>query len=273
MIKFFRNIRQNMIKQNKVSNYLLYAIGEIVLVVIGILIALQVNNWNIEKNKSKLEKVLLAQVKDEILEVYKDLESDLTFLNQGNRSYLNVLNYIQKNVTYADSMCFDFYWLAEDEYIYPEEAVYSKIKEEGLDIIKNDSIKYLLQDLYEGFYPRISRDHPFKPDISESFSDYYQKYFKPNYDISLKFKLKYKADKYNSGTLQFPYEYDNDGMKRLETVGYIPLDFEALKKDTNFQILMRQTREYRNYKRDYYSNTKKIIEQILTLIDKELAND
>jgi uncharacterized membrane protein YgaE (UPF0421/DUF939 family) len=46
MIKFFRKIRQSLLIENKLSRYLLYAIGEIVLVVIGILIALQVNNWN-----------------------------------------------------------------------------------------------------------------------------------------------------------------------------------------------------------------------------------
>jgi len=262
-----------MIKENRVTKYLLYAIGEIVLVVIGILFALKVNNWNIEKNRSKLGKVLLGQVKDEILDNYVDIESDLTFLNQGNRSYLRVLNYIQKNVAYADSMCFDFYWLAKDEYIYPEEAVYRKINEEGISIIKNDSIKSLLQDLYENVYPRISREHPFTPDISETFSDYYQEHFMPNYDLSLKFKLNYKAGKYNTGTLQFPYEYENNGMKGFETMGYASLDFEALKKDTKFQILMRQTREYRNYKRRFYRNAKIIIEQILPLIDKELAND
>jgi len=46
MIKLFRKIRQNLIMENKTANYLKYAIGEIVLVVIGILIALQINNWN-----------------------------------------------------------------------------------------------------------------------------------------------------------------------------------------------------------------------------------
>lgn len=46
MLKIFRKVRQNMIKKNKVSTYILYAIGEIVLVMIGILLALQVNNWN-----------------------------------------------------------------------------------------------------------------------------------------------------------------------------------------------------------------------------------
>ena len=48
MIKFFRNIRQILIMENNTSKYLKYAIGEIVLVVIGILIALQINNWNVD---------------------------------------------------------------------------------------------------------------------------------------------------------------------------------------------------------------------------------
>ena len=52
MIKFFRKIRQNLLSENKFSKYLIYAIGEIILVVIGILIALQINNWNeSEKNQ------------------------------------------------------------------------------------------------------------------------------------------------------------------------------------------------------------------------------
>ncbi len=53
MIKFFRKIRQKLLSENKLSTYLLYAIGEIILVVIGILIALQINNWNEEKKHQK----------------------------------------------------------------------------------------------------------------------------------------------------------------------------------------------------------------------------
>lgn len=53
MIKFFRHIRQPLLSENKFSKYLLYAIGEIVLVVIGIPIALQINNWN-EQRKAAI---------------------------------------------------------------------------------------------------------------------------------------------------------------------------------------------------------------------------
>jgi hypothetical protein len=65
MINFFRKIRQNMLTENKVSKYLLYAIGEIILVVIGILIALQVNNWNQERYQKETEAIYLTQLLEE----------------------------------------------------------------------------------------------------------------------------------------------------------------------------------------------------------------
>ncbi len=75
MIKFFRRIRQQMLSENKISKYLLYAIGEIILVVIGILIALAVNNWNQERNDEHLGKELLKRI-------HRDLVKDTTDFNK-----------------------------------------------------------------------------------------------------------------------------------------------------------------------------------------------
>ena len=63
MIKFFRQIRISLLMENKTSKYFKYAIGEIVLVVIGILIALQINIWNQEKNNEQKVIKTLQQVK------------------------------------------------------------------------------------------------------------------------------------------------------------------------------------------------------------------
>jgi DNA-directed RNA polymerase beta' subunit len=78
MIKIFRQIRQRLIKEHKVSKYLLYAIGEIILVVIGILIALSINNWN-ENRKVNLEeksylKRLLQENKEDVLVFTKEID-------------------------------------------------------------------------------------------------------------------------------------------------------------------------------------------------------
>jgi len=262
VIKFFRNIRQNMINQNKVANYIKYAIGEIVLVMVGILLALQVSNWNNERKRNELEKVLLAQVKEEINRVYFDIQGDNNTLSLGRRSYARINDYIKNNASYADSMCFDFYWLLADEYIYPKEAVYGRIKDEGLDIIQNDSIKYLLQTLYESDFPRLSPDHQFYPNIEEFFSEYYQEHFKPNTDMTLKFMAEFPND-----TISFP------AGEIARTIGYVPLDFESLKKDTKFLMLLEQSRRYRYFKIRRYRMAKEAIENILPLIDKELAND
>ena len=56
MIKFLEKIRHKLLIENKFSKYLLYAIGEIILVVIGILIALQIKNWNEENKERRVEK-------------------------------------------------------------------------------------------------------------------------------------------------------------------------------------------------------------------------
>ena len=68
MIKFFRKIRYNLMSENKTGKYLKYAIGEIVLVVIGILITLQINNWNEINKEIEHEKVYLKNLKEDLNE-------------------------------------------------------------------------------------------------------------------------------------------------------------------------------------------------------------
>jgi hypothetical protein len=75
MIKIFRNVRQRLLTENKFSKYLLYAIGEIVLVVIGILIALQINDWSQKNKNDQLANVYLMDFRH-------DLETDIETLTK-----------------------------------------------------------------------------------------------------------------------------------------------------------------------------------------------
>ena len=72
MIKFFRKIRQRLLSENKFSKYLLYAVGEIILVVIGILIALQINNNNEARKEKALEKELINLLISDLEEKRKE---------------------------------------------------------------------------------------------------------------------------------------------------------------------------------------------------------
>ena len=62
MIKFFRRIRKSHLMKNKTSTYLKYALGEIILVVIGILLALQINNWNENRKANEIENSILIEI-------------------------------------------------------------------------------------------------------------------------------------------------------------------------------------------------------------------
>ncbi|NBC28049.1 MAG: hypothetical protein GVY08_14395 [Bacteroidetes bacterium] len=73
MLKFFRTIRKKLIEEDNVRKYLHYAIGEILLVVIGILIALQVNNWNENRNAREAELFLLSSLKEDFELRYNEL--------------------------------------------------------------------------------------------------------------------------------------------------------------------------------------------------------
>jgi hypothetical protein len=90
MIKFFRKIRQNLLMQNKTGKYFRYALGEIVLVMIGILLALQVNNWN-ENRKAKINEVVLVK------QLLEDAKTDSIFFNnriqslKGQKRFYNEL--------------------------------------------------------------------------------------------------------------------------------------------------------------------------------------
>lgn len=90
MIKFFRNIRQNLLNEGKTIKYFKYAIGEIVLVVIGILIALQINNWNEGRKENIHQKSLLSNL-------LQDLKSDSVSYSQ-NLKQLKDIDFLQEQL-------------------------------------------------------------------------------------------------------------------------------------------------------------------------------
>lgn len=149
MIKFFRKIRQNLIRQNKTSTYFKYAIGEIILVVIGILIALQINTWN-ELRKNNIEGLaILNNLKIELQEDLSITNETIASLKRRKQcsDYLHKTIVNKTPITKADSSTISIS-LMRSGFIYkfvPSFAVYNEIQNSGnLGLIKSDSIKKLL---------------------------------------------------------------------------------------------------------------------------------
>jgi len=134
MIKFFRHIRQRLIRENRISKYLLYAIGEIILVVIGILIALQINNWNESRKESLLEDQLIdvlitdLQLKKE--EFLNDLAIGQSILQKSEETINFWEEHDAMDTLHLKSL---LGILAEDDWFFNENSpVYATVSGSGL---------------------------------------------------------------------------------------------------------------------------------------------
>ena len=131
-----------MLKENKFSKYLLYAIGEIILVVIGILIALQINNWN-ENRKNSNEEIAILQSLDKNLILAKKQSESLVSTEKDSKAVLLLVlgidTIIDKN-SISDNIFKDAFWNLEND--IPVINTYTDLKNTNkLGLIKNQKIK------------------------------------------------------------------------------------------------------------------------------------
>ena len=148
MLTFFRKIRKALLDSGSTRKYLLYAVGEIALVVIGILIALQINNWNEDRKAKKLELSLLTELYDNL---FFDIDHNKRKID-NNKSYVQsceiILRQLTENVPYHDSLGFHFANALNWNIAVVRDHAYQNAKAYGLDFI-SDSVQFQLSWTYE----------------------------------------------------------------------------------------------------------------------------
>ncbi|MBT8297738.1 MAG: hypothetical protein KJO52_05335 [Maribacter sp.] len=149
MLKFFRKIRRNLLTENKFSKYLFYAIGEILLVVIGILIALQINNWNNEKIERKEEKKSYVNIKRQIIDDKNDLLQVIDYNNYFTRAYQYGIKLIMSgNRSKIDSLALVTMSLSQFSDFHNSGNIYQTLVNSGdLKLLKNSKITSAIQKL------------------------------------------------------------------------------------------------------------------------------
>ena len=141
MIKFFRKIRQRLLSENKFSKYLLYAIGEVVLVVIGILIALNLNT-NSENKKLVVQEIkILKEIKNELFVALNDVKEDFEGYKRNLTSAKIIYNSILHKESYNDSLKVHYFLLFDEERFLASQSAFESLKSVGLEIISNDLIR------------------------------------------------------------------------------------------------------------------------------------
>jgi type II secretory pathway pseudopilin PulG len=194
MIKFFRKIRQNLLSEGKTGKYLKYAFGEIVLVMIGILLALQVNNWNESQKEMKKEQFYLTKLVENLKQdsLLLNLQIERLKIKLKNINELSLLNNITKdslNLLLVNA-------LLSTSGFSSETATWQNLQNTGkIDIIKNQA---LVDSLY--IYHNFNESNIkvwMESDQSYSrlnIAPFLMRHFNLNYGVPIDSQLQFESD-------------------------------------------------------------------------------
>jgi len=250
MIKFFQKIRQKLIKEKKASKYFIYALGEILLVMIGILLALQVNNWNEQRKDSAFELELLQSFRDGLQQDLADIDFNIRQHNRGIAAGDEILLYMEEDRPYnLDTIAKLF-----SDFMTPARFVYSTsafetLKSSGITNIKNKSLRNEIVGVYDSQYKFfIAWETSHLAENERGYTEIFSSRFEDSYS-------------YNFQRQDFP--------GRL-----MPLDFKSLKSDQEFLYYMKSFKNRSIVLIDFhYANLRSRVVNLLADIEKEITEN
>ena len=174
MIKFFRRIRQRLLSENRLGKYMLYALGEIVLVVIGILIALQINNWNERQKDQAKEQAILEQLMSEYQSNLTQLDEKILMRNEAMVACNDILQQIDHpDMINEESLLSALITIARDPTFDPIQN--DIIGSEKLRLIRNDSLVRMLSNWSSEVYQVQEIELDFKKYRTETIFSCYNR--------------------------------------------------------------------------------------------------
>ncbi len=239
MIKFFRKIRQKLLTGNKFSKYLLYAIGEIMLVVVGILIAIQINNWN-ENRKDRLnEQVIFLNLKQDLETEIINLDNHLKIQDIIIEDCIYILKHFDKNYGFKnnDSLFLKINSLFIRETPLLTKTTFETLKNTGtLNLIKNIDLKKQITLFYDDLLI-------FSENTTNNNTNLVDLLVNPvllNYTAFQPHKFSNKLQKHWSTLAIVKYDMRNFDLIKTMAVKQLEVDENALKliNAVNFRMLL-----------------------------------
>ena len=242
MIKFFRKIRQKLLEQNKVSKYLIYALGEIILVVIGILIALQINNWNENRQNKKRINSFIEKLKLQNRNNITKIDENIALFQNKYKTSIRLLSIIGSENTSSIDAKIDSLIGANfsDYHLNLDLNVINEGRENGdLALLPSSKLRQALYNLTTENAAIIERERITNEDLNLLFVPYLNK----NYNFRNRSPLK------NIGKSKL---YTNDNFKLLS--------------DQEFETYIISRIEYNENNLLLYTKMKKHLETISQLL-------
>lgn len=261
MIHLFRNIRKSLLSEGKTRNYFKYAVGEILLVVVGILIALSINNWNTEVQNSKQEKYILKQLKHEYLTNLLQLKEKIGLRDEMIKSSFKLLNYYEKGIKYEEINDFDknLARTAIAPTYDPASGVTNELINSGkLYLLKNEELRIKLTT-WSGYLLDLSEEETILLNFT---TNRYAKFIIDNYQIKNVLKESFKDSVFVNR-----YKLTNSNLSIITDKKGSP---DKILSNPDFEDHVLLIVYYCDYINDQSRGIQKKMENILKLIDQEL---
>lgn len=178
MARIFNTIRQRLLQENRLTRYIIYAIGEVVLVVIGILIALQINTWNQQRQRNHQETVYLEDLKRDLLFDIETLDQKIAQNAEAIENVSEVLTLISSKKDFSDEDKIKLYLLLTplcgETYFIPEQGTINQIEASSAgSYIQNKALK----DQIFRYYSSRERE---EKNMEQSIQLYQHHFITPN---------------------------------------------------------------------------------------------
>jgi len=251
MIRFFRKIRQRLINEKKAGNYFLYAFGEVVILIFGIVIAIQFNNWNEHRKDKDFEISILKAIKSDLKIDSTGVEGDIGIHKEQITSSNIILNHLNNDLPYHDSL--DVYFDGTTIFTTngANTASYETLKSLGVGLISNDKIRNQIIFYYD------SRQ-TFSQGVGQGVKDL------------VKHAVKYVFDK----RFEEVFNYSLNLGENLEPIGSIgsmkPINYESLKTDLEYKYYLKTMKNLNKIYLDVLYDEKSKIARLMINIEAEL---
>ena len=153
MLRFLFKSKRNDVSPER--RFWIYASGEFFLVFLGILVALQVDNWNQNRQEKKLEKILLTEMLSNLEQDLADIDWSLNFKGNCIQSNKVVMQYLEGSLPWHDSLETHFGRLIQGTVFVNNISTYESLKSIGIDLIRNDSLRQQITYVYSARYKHI----------------------------------------------------------------------------------------------------------------------
>jgi hypothetical protein len=182
-----------------VGRYFKYAIGEIILVVIGILLALQINNWNEAKKNDKIEVSILHELLNDSKTNLTSLEEDIELNRKAIQSNLLITDFLTAGKDYHDSLDVHFGFIQYNTQFTVNTGGFENLKSRGFEFISNDTLRKSIIDLYDGWYDFVNDLGDINNKISiEQFHPKYKPFFKNYKRVLMENYVSFTPANYNA---------------------------------------------------------------------------